>query len=134
MHTCQTVQLTNGYVCERDNPYYFFIANHQKAGTKIYPLTQCSLTVNECDWDILVTADRVENKMILLTLIIYLLVNVQGKRMFNLPQFEELGSCPELLPSGKCDFEEVRSNIWIENTKLHITGINQNDRLERFNL
>ena len=38
---------------ERDNPYYFFPANQQKAGTKIYSLTQCSLTVNECDWYIL---------------------------------------------------------------------------------
>ena len=25
----------------------------QKVGTKIYSLTQCSLTVNECDWHIL---------------------------------------------------------------------------------
>ena len=38
---------------ERDNPYYFFPANQEKAGTKIYSLTQCSLTVNECDWHIL---------------------------------------------------------------------------------
>ena len=38
---------------ERDNPYYFFRANQQKADTKIYLLTQCSLTVNECDWHIL---------------------------------------------------------------------------------
>ena len=38
---------------ERDNPHYFFPANQQKAGTKIYSLTQCSLTVNECDWYIL---------------------------------------------------------------------------------
>ena len=34
---------------ERDNPYYFFPANQQKAGTKIYSLTPCSLSVNECD-------------------------------------------------------------------------------------
>ena len=40
-------------IYERDNPYYFFWANQRKAGTKIYSLTQCSLTVNECDWHIL---------------------------------------------------------------------------------
>ena len=28
------------------------LLNQQKAGTKIYSLTQCSLTVNECDWPI----------------------------------------------------------------------------------
>ena len=39
--------------CERNNSYYFSRANQQKAGTKIYSLTQCSLTVNECDWHIL---------------------------------------------------------------------------------
>ena len=38
---------------ERDNPYYFFQANQQKPDTKIYSLTQCSLTVNKCDWHIL---------------------------------------------------------------------------------
>ena len=37
---------------ERNNPYYFFPANQQKASTKIYSLTQCSLSVNECDWHI----------------------------------------------------------------------------------
>ena len=36
-------------IIERDNPYYFFRANQQKAGTKIYSLTQCGLTVNESD-------------------------------------------------------------------------------------
>ena len=50
---------------------------------------------------------RRNNKMILLTLVISLLANVQGKRMFNLPQFEELGSCPELLSSGKWKMKEV---------------------------
>ena len=43
---------------ERDNPYYFFPANQHKTGTKIYSLTQCSLTVNECDWQILVGNDE----------------------------------------------------------------------------
>ena len=38
---------------ERNNPYYFFRANQQQAGTNIYSLTQCSLTVSECDWRIL---------------------------------------------------------------------------------
>ena len=43
---------------ERNNLYYFSRANQQKAGTKIYTLTQCSLTVNECDWHILVGNDE----------------------------------------------------------------------------
>ena len=43
---------------ERDNPYYFFPANQPKARTKIYSLTHCSLTVNECDWHILVGNDE----------------------------------------------------------------------------
>ena len=37
---------------ERNNSYYFSRANQQKEGTKIYSLTPCSLTVNECDWHI----------------------------------------------------------------------------------
>ena len=37
---------------EKYNAYYFSIANQQKAGTKIYSLTQCNLRVNECDWHI----------------------------------------------------------------------------------
>ena len=43
---------------ERNNSYYFSRANQQKAGTKIYSLTQCSFTVNECDWHILVENDE----------------------------------------------------------------------------
>ena len=43
---------------ERNNLYYFSCANQQKAGTKIYSLTQCSLTVNECDWHILAGNDE----------------------------------------------------------------------------
>ena len=43
---------------ERNNSYYFSRANQQKAGTKIYSLTQCSLTVNECDWHILAGNDK----------------------------------------------------------------------------
>ena len=43
----------NFLLYERNNSYYFFRANQQKAGTKIYSLTQCSLTVNICDWYIL---------------------------------------------------------------------------------
>ena len=43
---------------ERDNPYYFFPANQQKASTKIYSLTLCSLSVNECDWHILAGNDK----------------------------------------------------------------------------
>ena len=38
---------------ERNNSYYFSGANQQKEGTKIYSVTQCSLTVEECDWHIL---------------------------------------------------------------------------------
>ena len=43
---------------ERNNSYYFSRANQQKAGTKIYSLSQCSLTVNECDWHILAGNDE----------------------------------------------------------------------------
>ena len=43
---------------ERNNSYYFSPANQQKVGTKIYSLTQCSLTVNECDWQILAGNDE----------------------------------------------------------------------------
>ena len=46
------------FIHERNNSYYFSRANQQKAGTKIYSLTQCSLTVNECDWHILVGNDE----------------------------------------------------------------------------
>ena len=51
------------YVCkkfypERNNSYYFSRANQQKADTKIYSLTQCSLTVNEYDWHILAGNDE----------------------------------------------------------------------------
>ena len=43
---------------ERNNPYYFSRANQQKANCKIYSLTQCSLTVNDCDWHILAGNDE----------------------------------------------------------------------------
>ena len=43
---------------ERNNSYYFSPANQQKAGTKIYSLTQCGLTVNECDWHLLAGIDE----------------------------------------------------------------------------
>ena len=43
---------------ERNNLYYFSWANQQKAGTKIYSLTQCSLSVNECNWNILAGNDQ----------------------------------------------------------------------------
>ena len=43
---------------ERNNTYYFSRANQQKACTKIYSLTQCSLTVNGCDWHILAGNDE----------------------------------------------------------------------------
>ena len=46
---------------ERNNSYYFSRANQQKAGTKIYSLTQCCLTVNECDWHILAGNDEIIN-------------------------------------------------------------------------
>ena len=42
----------------RNNSYYFSRANQQKGGIKIYSLTQCSLTVNECDWHILAGNDE----------------------------------------------------------------------------
>ena len=45
-------------VIERNNSYYFSLANQQKAGTKIYSLTQCSITVNECGWHILAGNDE----------------------------------------------------------------------------
>ena len=45
-------------ILERNNSYYFSRANQQKAGTKIYSLTQCSLTVNKCDWHILAGNDE----------------------------------------------------------------------------
>ena len=48
---------------ERDNSYYFFRANQQSAGTKIYSLAQYSLTVNECDWRILAGKDHRNKKM-----------------------------------------------------------------------
>ena len=38
--------------------HYFFPANQQKAGTKIYSLNQCSLNVNEYDWHILAGNDE----------------------------------------------------------------------------
>ena len=50
------IKYLNGY--ERNNSYYFSLANQQKVGTKIYSLTQCSLTVNECDWHILAGNDE----------------------------------------------------------------------------
>ena len=43
---------------EKDNPYYLFRANQQQVGTKIYSLTQCSLSVNECDWHIFTVKDE----------------------------------------------------------------------------
>ena len=43
---------------ERNNPYYFFRANQQQVGTKIYSITQCILSVNECDWHILAGNDE----------------------------------------------------------------------------
>ena len=43
---------------ERNNSYYFSRANQQKVGAKIYSLTQCSLTVNQCDWYILAGNDE----------------------------------------------------------------------------
>ena len=42
---------------QRNNPYYFFRANQQKVNCEIYSLTQCGLTVNECDWQILAGND-----------------------------------------------------------------------------
>ena len=42
---------------ERKNSYYFCRANQQKAVAKIYSLTQCSLTMNECDWHTLAGND-----------------------------------------------------------------------------
>ena len=44
--------------CERNNSFYLSRANQQKAVTKIHSLTQCSLTVNECDWHILTGNDE----------------------------------------------------------------------------
>ena len=51
-------QVSNGFLGERNNSYYFSRANQQKAGTQIYSLTQCGLTVNECDWHILEDNDE----------------------------------------------------------------------------
>ena len=54
---------------ERNNSYYFSLANQQKAGTKIYSLTQCSLTVNGYDWHILAGNDERINSPCLTRLI-----------------------------------------------------------------
>ena len=53
-----TLFVTTTLSIRRDNPYYFFRANQQQAGTKIYSLTQYSLTVNKCDWYILAGNDE----------------------------------------------------------------------------
>ena len=60
---------------KRNNSCYFSGANQQKAGTKIYSLTQCSLTVNGCDWHILAGNDERINSHCLI-------------RMFVLPKFK----------------------------------------------
>ena len=58
---CKNFGPRMGQVCsklfERNNSCYFSRTNQQKAGTNIYSLTQCSLTVNECDWHILAGND-----------------------------------------------------------------------------
>ena len=57
---------------ERNNSYYFSRANQQKAGTKIYSLTQCNLTVNECDWHISAGNDERINSHCLIRYLIFL--------------------------------------------------------------
>ena len=45
-------------VSERKSSYHFCRANQQKAGHKIYSLTQGSVTVYEWDWHILAGNDQ----------------------------------------------------------------------------
>ena len=51
--------LTKGSVADRylegvkEKIHNFLRATQQQVSTKIYSLTQCSLTVNKCDWQIL---------------------------------------------------------------------------------
>ena len=56
--SCLVLHIIVSRPFKRNNSYYFSRANQQKAGTKIYSLTQCSLTVNECDWHILAGNDE----------------------------------------------------------------------------
>ena len=73
---------------ERNNSYYFSRANQQKAGTKIYSLTQCSLTVNECDWYILAGNDERINSHCLTRLHpdqSIMLINIQFEPQTDLP-------------------------------------------------
>ena len=43
---------------ERKRQSILFLSSQQKADSKIYSLTQCCLTVNECDWHILAAMTR----------------------------------------------------------------------------
>ena len=54
---CSTQEYSELFT-ERNNSYYFSRANQQKRAPKSIHLTQCSLTVNECDWHILVGNDK----------------------------------------------------------------------------
>ena len=40
--------------------------NERYTGTKVYSLTQCSLTVNECDWHILAGNDERINSLLMI--------------------------------------------------------------------
>ena len=53
IHCARLVKPISVDCTERNNSYYFSRENQQKEGPKFYSLTQCSLTVNECDWHIL---------------------------------------------------------------------------------
>ena len=43
---------------QRKKQFILFLSNSKNLGTKMYSLTQCSLTVNECDWHILADNDE----------------------------------------------------------------------------
>ena len=97
---------------ERNNSYYFSWANQQKVGTKIYSLTQCSLTVNECDWHILVGNDERINSHCLTRYISInssFLIHPGWSRVADLR-----GALPARAPYGPkfSHFHAIFGNIW----------------------
>ena len=82
---------------ERNNSYYFCWANQQKAGTQIYSLAQCSLSVNGCDWHILAGNDERINSHCLTrdqfeTMYIYVVVEVGGST-HSTPRYRLIHAC-----------------------------------------
>ena len=110
-----TIRRRNKYVhcnlkIERDNPYHFFPANQQKAGTKIYSLTQCSFTVNECGCHILACNDEKINThcftrdMKLSEWEIYKLLNISSGSSNN------IGSATDNMDTAS---SPVKYNLWL---------------------